>query len=551
MKNLVPELRDVALTLYVTLNTPRSLSCFILMKAGEWDQLVSLTTDPRNYLEGPWGANSYRRDVQATDLLRKSPEVPASFKRQEAALQNFHLCENECLNINGYLDLISSYPFHASSAYERRLYGILRKARKIADRILGPVPDDLQGRFGPGTSFELRGQSYSTMADKLWTCPLATPAAGPIFRHLYQGTLWGRTRAELGLNFMGECRGDRFTTVPKTAKTDRGIAIQPLGNLFCQLGIGSYMKERLARVGLEVAPCRPARLQNGLPLHRGPSKDGQTIHRRLAREGSLTGRWATIDLTNASDTVSYQIVKQVLPTKWFDLLCSMRTPFTQVSGSWHKLQKFSAMGNGYTFELETLIFSCLIEATTGSVPGSDLYVYGDDIIVPVEAYRDSIAILQACGFTPNRAKTFSSGPFRESCGGDYFSGYDVRPVQIDGALDSPVKWMALHNLLRAKWPQATDTLKRIRRCVPNDLRVFGPPRLGDVVFHHDDERKWGTWIKDGIKWLLTIHPQPLRIPLDRWGTEFTLCLAVLGCSSQGISPRGEVLGYLKKRASVS
>jgi hypothetical protein len=94
-----------------------------------------------------------------------------------------------------------------------------------------------------------------------------------------------------------------------------------------------------------------------------------------------------------------------------------------------KYEKFSSMGNGYTFELETLIFwgLCMGVCRELELEPSQVLVYGDDIVVPVAAYELLSEVLTFCGFTLNSKKSFGSGPFRESCGKDYFLGADVRP----------------------------------------------------------------------------------------------------------------------------
>lgn len=545
--NLDPSLRKVASALYCYLNTPTSLACYILLKYGEFEQLVSKAADSACYVEGPWGAERYRRDAQACDFLRKSPIVPLrGVSRRKKAVATFHECEERCLNTNNLMKLLR-YPSRHESAAEGAFRVILRNARKLAGRILGPLPDELFGSFGPGTSFEMKGQTFQTVADKLWITPHVTSAAGAVFDHSYWQTHWGRQRLKLGLPLPAQCRGNRFTTVPKDATKDRGICIEPLGNLWCQLAVGRHLKRRLGAIGIRVdrssAPDCPLKR-----LTYRPPETGKELHNRLARDGSLTGEWATIDLSNASDTVALELVREVLPPDWFDLLYALRSPFTFIEGKWVRLEKFSSMGNGYTFELETALFVCLVAVTCGLTPGVDLFCFGDDIILPSRSFRDATAVLKMAGFEPNERKSFGSGPFRESCGGDYFSGFNVRSIFCKKKMDSPLDWVALHNGLKSKWPRASLVLKRCVDPIPARLRLFGPARLGDSVLHGTPTR---CWSKDGVRWIATIRAQPLTLPLDRWGSEFTLTLALLGVPSEGLTPRGEIRGYLITKASVS
>lgn len=542
-------LRKVAVALYEHLNTPISLSCWILVQYGrgeDWDQLAAKQADPRNYLEGPSGAEKFRRDAQACNLLRKSPLLPIRRNLLAAAEETFELCEEQCFQTNQLLQLLD-YPGVDEPVHFQALRGILHKARKIASRIVGPLPDDYQGRFGPGTSFELKGSAYSTLADKVWAKPTCTSACMPVFEHDYWRTLWGRQRLMLGLPLPRTERGNRFSTVKKDATKHRGICIEPLGNLWVQLGIGGHLKRRLAAVGLHIGKsktpdCPIQRLKTRQPF------DGQHFHRQMARDGSLGMGWATIDLSNASDTVAFELVKRVLPPDLFSLLCACRSPYTLFKGAWRKLEKFSSMGNGATFEMETLVFTAILAAGLGLRPGHDLFVYGDDILLPEHLGREALAILQAVGMTPNVKKSFVSGPFRESCGGDYFSGFDVRSVYADKEFESPLEWVALHNNLKRKWPGAILAHKRCAEQIPSKLRVFGPEWLGDQVLHGLPRR---SWVSNGIRWLATIVPIPTRLPLDRWCEDLTLTLALLGSSSEGITPRDGVDGYRLSRASVS
>jgi hypothetical protein len=215
------------------------------------------------------------------------------------------------------------------------------------------------------------------------------------------------------------------------------------------------------------------------------------------------------------------------------------------------LEKFSSMGNGFTFELETLIFAALAAAVSDLTLGENLFVYGDDIIVPTHASSNVLAVLRTFGFTPNTKKTFTSGSFRESCGGDYFLGYDVRSVFLKSEPSSPVEWIALHNHIRAKWPGAKHTLRVVIEQLPNVARLFGPSRLENTVLHSDDSRRWKSRTRDGITTVLGVVVDALKIPLSRWGDEFIVSLALLGVSSDGISPRGEVSGWRRVSLSIS
>jgi hypothetical protein len=91
------------------------------------------------------------------------------------------------------------------------------------------------------------------------------------------------------------------------------------------------------------------------------------------------------------------------------------------------------MGNGFTFELESLIFYAVVKATCEEMGLNDfeinrsVAVYGDDIIVPRAVAPQLYERLTLFGFAVNEDKSFTKGFFFESCGADYYDGHDVRP----------------------------------------------------------------------------------------------------------------------------
>jgi hypothetical protein len=140
---------------------------------------------------------------------------------------------------------------------------------------------------------------------------------------------------------------------------------------------------------------------------------------------------ATLDLSAASDTISALLVQQVLSPEWFELLDIARSPFvTMPDGTVHELEKFSSMGNGYTFELESLLFLCIARSITPRSLHSYISVYGDDIIIPQEYSEAMIERLNTLGFSVNSDKSFWHGPFRESCGSFTYNGTEVAPFYL-------------------------------------------------------------------------------------------------------------------------
>lgn len=222
---------------------------------------------------------------------------------------------------------------------------------------------------------------------------------------------------------------NKISFVQKTAKTHRAIAVEPLLNGFVQKGIDQELRNFLKRVGLDLSD--------------------QSANSIMARTGSIDAKeenpFCTIDLSSASDTIATEVVRELLPPDWFDFLNANRSKQYLLDGVVRPYHKFVSMGNGFCFPLETLIFASLCHAAGAGSSGRDYRVYGDDIVIRKNCYSRLTDLLRYCGFSVNKEKSFSEGPFRESCGGDWFDGVDVRPYTLDFALDSVQSYFKVLN----------------------------------------------------------------------------------------------------------
>jgi len=171
-------------------------------------------------------------------------------------------------------------------------------------------------------------------------------------------------------------------------------------------------------------------------------------------------------------------VYDLLPLGWAELIVDLSTREVDIGDQIIDLQKVSSMGNGYTFELESLLFWAIAESVRDlfSYSREPILVYGDDIIVHRSYTMKVIDVLTDLGFTLNLDKSFWDGPFRESCGGDYYFGDSVRPFYIRDRLSYEVLF-ALHNFLirngegqLALW---------VLEWIPEGVRTFGPNGSGD------------------------------------------------------------------------
>lgn len=214
--------------------------------------------------------------------------------------------------------------------------------------------------------------------------------------------------------------------------------------------------------------------------------DNQEVNRLLALIGSIDGTLATLDLSMASDTVAYRLVEFLLRPDWFQALSSVRSEvgFYKANPKARQetavfYEKFSSMGNGFTFELETLIFWGILRAVSELAGETDhrLYVYGDDIVVPTPLAGHAMYYLKAAGFHINPDKSFSSGPFRESCGGHYFQGNDVTPFYVREPVDNLDRLFLLHNNVYRWFSQLPGICdpKAVRDLL-GWVRSFAPPK---------------------------------------------------------------------------
>lgn len=548
-QTLDQQLVKVLKALCLDIGTAVSHEVLDKVQRGDIRGLVQMRVNPNDYKT----ATAFRKDNAAVELLRKClMDIPGIDKR-DAALQNFKLCEISCAETNHRFRKFNDN--WDQTLADVKCLEILEVGRLWIKRVLGPLPAELDGRFGPGSTYGDRSQLV-TLPDKLSSKPTITKNALCLL-DIWRRTTWCDTLLRDHRQPDPELvRGNRFTTVPKDAEKDRGIGIEPSITLFYQLGVGRILRNCLRKWGIDL-------------------KIGQGDHRNRARRASRDEMAATIDLSNASDTVSYQLVRYLLPPDWFALLETLRSPFTLVDGKWWNLEKFSSMGNGFTFELETLIFAAICKSVGCGEAGRDFSVYGDDIIVPTDRAEDVLAALRFCGFTPNKRKTFVSGPFRESCGGDFFLGEPVRAHYLKEVPHEPQHWISLANGLSrlgrqdpsrdGPWSFTYTARKRCLDALPSDIRrLHGPEQLGDLVIHDEDRATWVTKTEDCIRYVKTYSPVSKSIPWCHWTPNVMYACAIYGLDSgdvlsedfqlrmnRGVTPRDSVSGYRKQWVAYS
>jgi hypothetical protein len=132
------------------------------------------------------------------------------------------------------------------------------------------------------------------------------------------------------------------------------------------------------------------------------------------------------------------------------VLNALRFKITTIDGHEHVNEMFSSMGNGFTFELESLLFLSISKAVQHFTRHLGVIsIYGDDIICPTAMAHDLSFCLSIMGFSVNLEKSHIDGPFRESCGGHYQNGLDVTPFYIRFPIACLVDVIHVANQLRA------------------------------------------------------------------------------------------------------
>lgn len=487
---------------------------------------------------------SYFAAASVLSLLKKFPMQVKGLDPNAEATRRFHIAEMRCRQTNRRLLHFRQFDHSDARPLTKRLrtHEIFHLARLKIQNWLGPldVSKVLSNvRHGPGGCVGLKRPlttpyykfavgNYTTSGGAYWYAMRTLASQDALIRALAEERGICRStddvrcvpyesRVRLIDARVSIADYNEVTFVPKNAKTHRAIAIEPRLNVVLQLAVGTFMKEQLRRAGCDLTD--------------------QSRNQELARVGSIQRGPedpVTLDLEMASDTMSIELVRELLPSDWFEFLDCLRSHRGRLKDEELVWSKFSSMGNGFTFELESMLFYALAQAVSDlsgttswfadtfgpEFKYSYVSVFGDDIIVPQKISDDLVQILRYVGFRVNKDKSFTSGLFRESCGEDYYAGVNVRPFSLERGLVRVGDLIHLHNGL--KWLSQKrgiklpleGTLMLVRTMIPDVLAhhlVGQAPTLDDGYIWSDPDdvhkSKLVLWDQDHQNWIFPIVRQ--------------------------------------------
>lgn len=358
--------------------------------------------------------------IRQISLMFAKIKVPCSKEREELALQAYIDCEQELRIVD-----------------QRTSPDLLDDMNRIGNMLFGDLLNSVEKQIyfegitpkhGPGSTADglLGNKKYDQIE---W--PLRIEELFPFSEYVsYSYLNYLLVMGSTVFLEPGQERPVEVILVPKTLKTPRIIAREPTAVQYVQQGVLELITEATERIHT------PRMLVSSV---------SQEPNQLLAKEGSFKQNLATLDLSEASDRVSYQHVRALLRTNPFLLECvdACRSRKADVRGHGViRLAKFASMGSALCFPFEAMVFATAIfigieRALSRPLTSKDVLallgkvrVYGDDIIIPVEYVKSVSEIFELFGFKINQHKSFWTGKFRESCGKEYYDGNDVSITRV-------------------------------------------------------------------------------------------------------------------------
>lgn len=357
--------------------------------------------------------------IRQLTLAFQKLSLPCTPARERKAMNGYITCEEE---VRAHDLARSSEDYLRFSRMADFLYSGVYSELNNEFRV-----DLLRGKHGPGqTADRLKGNLKWDQTEWTWRLERVIPSSG----FLVSSDNHWKWLSRLELLDPGQERPVKVISVPKTLKTPRIIAMEPTCMMFVQQALSSPLIRLL----------ESDKFMGGMI-----GFSDQSVNRQMARNGSLWGDLATLDLSEASDRVSNQLVRALFAwqPRIAEVVDAARSRSADVRNHGViRLAKYASMGSALTFPIEAMVFLTVVmigieDELKRPLTRKDVLslrgqvrVYGDDIIIPTHYAQSVVSRLSAFGLKVNADKSFWNGSFRESCGGEYFAGDDVTVVRF-------------------------------------------------------------------------------------------------------------------------
>lgn len=296
--------------------------------------------------------------------------------------------------------------------------------RELSLEILEILPEDLwakeMAQFVPSNSGGAPAGATRTEGGNMWYKYSHMAADGRLFRGIPGEP---RTLFPLPHRMTKLIRTCELCAVPKTANSIRWISKEPPSLSYMQHGVQRAMVRVLKSTVRKYLDFSDS------------ARSGE-----LAVEGSLFGNYATIDLSEASDSITWKLVSLIFPQYVRTLLWSTRSDRVLLpSGETIQLAKFAPMGSATCFPVESVVFLACVRValkrynSSHSIRKTKCLVYGDDLVVEAFLVPDLMMVLDECHFTINNDKSFTDqqlNNFREACGEEAYNGKSIKPLRV-------------------------------------------------------------------------------------------------------------------------
>lgn len=357
-------------------------------------------------------------------FVYKSRSHEVTKEQEEAAVEGFTTRNSSC-------SLLSRPLYVAKALIDDPRSSVLKLARLLA----GIVSDramfrDIKPRHGPGAvSDAKRGYDKWTKLDSRST--RLCDKYYPLSDWFVPTPGWfDPSKASYAPSVC------KLAIVPKDRRGPRVICTQPVGLMWIQQGQLSSLNKAIESSAI----LKTNRFINGESVS-SIRFDKQEQNGSLALESSRTREFATIDLKDASDLVSWGLVRYLFNKETVKFFAASRAMYVRLpSKETVKLHMFAPMGSAMCFPVESLVFWCVAAAATYVQRGvtyeylsggatrflrsnlAEVFVFGDDVLVRRESCKFVCECFEYVGFKPNYKKTFAEGLYRESCGVDAYNG---------------------------------------------------------------------------------------------------------------------------------